>query len=55
MGKSWKDKRDKWERTDKKKRSLNNTKPLKGGKKNQDKKFNTYEEDETFGTSYGNY
>ena len=54
MGKSWKDKRDKWERSDKNKRNLS-SKPFKGGKKNRDKKFNSYEEDETFGTSYGNY
>ena len=45
MGKSWKDKRDKWERSDKNNRKFNN-KPFKGGKKNRDKKFNSYEEDD---------
>ena len=54
MGKSWKDKRDKWERSDKNKRNLS-SKPFKGGKKNRDKKFNGYEEAEGFGTAYGNY
>jgi hypothetical protein len=46
MGKSWKDKRDKWERSDKNKRKLS-SKPFKGGKKNRDKQFNSYEEDDT--------
>lgn len=52
MGKSWKDKRDKWERSGKNDRKSNN-KPFKGEKKNRDKKFTSYDEEE--GTAYGNY